>query len=138
MSRLLTDDILTVIAAATTKQIGDGAAPSGSTFPYAVLSPLPSPTHDGDLFTPDRDRSWVYQFTSVGATREQTQWMADEIQTAVEGSTFAPAGLTVMGVENVSRGGVERDDDAALVTGPGDTAPLLFYSVDTYEFHTTR
>ena len=138
MSRVLTDEILTVVAAATGKQLGDGTAPATPVFPYAVLYPLPSPTHDGDLASPDRDRGWLYQTTSVGATREQTQWMADEIETAMEDETFAPAGITVMDVEIGTRGVVTRDDDTTLVTGPGDTAQFLFYSADVYEFWTTR
>ncbi len=138
MSRVLTDDILTVVAAATGKQLGDGTAPATPVFPYAVLYPLPSPDHDGDLTTPDRDRGWLYQVTSVGSTREQTQGMADAIATAMEDSTFAPIGITVMNVENVNPGTVTRDDDATLVTGPGDTATFLFYSADVYEFWTTR
>lgn len=138
MSRVLTDEILTVVAAATGKQLGDGTAPASPVFPYGVLYPLPSPTHDGDLATPDRDRGWLYQVTSVGATRVQTQWMADEIETAMEAETFSPAGLTVMDVETDTRGAVTRDDDTSLVTGPGDTARFLFYSVDVYEFWTSR
>ena len=138
MSRVLTDDILSVVAAATGKQLGDGTAPATPVFPYAVLYPLPSPDHAGDLTTPDRDRGWLYQVTSVGATREQTQWMADEIETAMAGETFNPSGITVMDVETDTRGAVTRDDDATLVTGPGDTASFLFYSVDVYEFWTTR
>ena len=138
MSRVLTDEILTVAAAATGKQLGDGTAPATPVFPYAVLYPLPSPDHAGDLGTPDRDRGWLYQTTSVGATREQTQWMADEIETAMEGETFAPSGISVMNVETDTRGAVTRDDDTGVVTGPGDTAAFLFYSVDVYEFWTTR
>lgn len=138
MSRVLTDEILTVVAAATGKQLGDGTAPASPVFPYAVLYPLPSPDHDGDLGTPDRDRGWLYQVTSVGATREQTQWMADEVETAMDGETFSPSGITVMDVENDTRGAVTRDDDTGVITGPGDTAAFLFYSVDVYEFWTTR
>lgn len=138
MSRVLTDEILSVVAAATGKQLGDGTAPDSPVFPYAVLYPLPSPDHDGDLATPDRERGWLYQVTSVGATREQAQWMADEVETAMEDETFAPAGITVMDVETDTPGAVTRDDDTSLVTGPGDTASFLFYSVDVYEFHTTR
>ena len=41
MSRVLTDDILTVVAAATGKQLGDGTAPAAPVFPYAVLYSLP-------------------------------------------------------------------------------------------------
>ena len=138
MSRALTDDILTVVATATGKQLGDGTAPTSPVFPYGVLYPLPSPIHDGDLTSPDRDRGWLYQVTSVGTTREQTQGMADAHQTAMEDSTFAPTGITVMDVETGTRGAVTRDDDTTVVTGPGDTAVFLFYSVDVYEFWTTR
>lgn len=138
MSRVLTDEILTVVAAATGQQLGDGTAPDAPVFPYAVLYPLPSPDHDGDLNTPDRDRGWLYQVTSVAPTRLGVQWMADEIETAMEGETFAPAGITVMDVEIGTRGAVTRDDDTGVVTGPGDTAVFLFYSVDVYEFWTTR
>lgn len=138
MSRVLTDEILTVVAAATGKQLGDGTAPASPIFPYAVLYPLPSPTHDGDLGIPDRDRGWLYQVTSVGTNRFDVQWMADEIEIAMEGETFAPSGITVMDVENDTRGAVTRDDDTTLVTSSGDTAKFLFYSVDVYEFWTTR
>ena len=138
MSQVLTDEILTVVAAATGKQLGDGTAPAAPVFPYAVLYPLPSPDHAGDLTTPDRDRGWLYQVTSVAPTRLGVQWMADEIQTAMEDETFAPSGITVMDVETDTRGAVTRDDDATVVTGPGDTAAFLFYSVDVYEFWTTR
>jgi hypothetical protein len=138
VSRDLTDKIITAVATGTGRQIGDGTAPAAPVLPYAVLYPLPSPTHDGDLTSPDRDRGWVYQFTSVGATREQTQWMADKIQTSIETDTIAPSDVTLMNIETVTRGAVERDDDTGKVTGPGDTAAYLFYSVDTYEFWTTR
>jgi hypothetical protein len=138
MSRVLTDEILSVVATATGRQVGDGTAPASPVLPYAVLYPLPSPDHDGDLTSPDRDRGWLYQTTSVGATREQAQWMADQVQDAMEDEAFAPSGVTVMDVETTTRGSVERDDDTGKVTGPGDTASFLFYSVDTYEFWTTR
>ena len=48
--------------------------------------------------------------------------MADAIETAMEGETFAPTGITVMDVENDTRGAVTRDDDTGVVTGPGETA----------------
>ncbi len=138
MSRDLTDTILTTVATGTGKQIGDGTAPAAPVFPYAVLYPLPSPTHDGDRTEPDRDRGWLYQFTSVGSTRGQTQTMADLIQTSIETDTFTPSDVTLMNIETVTRGAVERDDSTGVVTDAGDTAAYLFYSVDTYEFWTTR
>ncbi len=138
MSRDLTDAIITTVAAGTGRQIGDSTAPDAPVFPYAVLYPLPSPDHAGDLTSPDRDRGWVYQFTSVGTTREQAQWMADKIQTSIEDDTFAPTDVTIMNIETVTPGTVTRDDDTTVVTGPGDTAQFLFYSADVYEFWTTR
>lgn len=137
MSRDLTDVILTAVATGTGKNIGDATAPTDTTLPYAVLYPLPSVVHDGDLGNKDREREWVYQFTSVGATRGQTQWMADKIQTSIEDDTFAPTDVTLMGIETDSRGSVQRDDDATRVS-TGDTVAALFYSVDTYRFMTTR
>ncbi len=138
MSRTLTDEILSVVATGTGHQIGDAAAPGSPVLPYAVLYPIPSPAHSGDLSSPDRERTWSYQFTSVGRTREQCQGMADKIQVSIEGDTFAPSGLTITGFEVGVRGSVERDDDSTKVTGPGDTATNLFYSVDTYDVMTTR
>ncbi len=140
MSGALTDELVSDLATVTGKQAGDGTAPAAAVLPYMVVYPIPSTEHSGDLATPDRDRAWMYQVTSVGATREQAQWMADEVETAIEAlpTTLAPAGLTVMGTETVSRGNVERDDDADLLTGPGDTATYLFYSHDTYAVYVTR
>jgi hypothetical protein len=138
VSRALTNELKSVVATGTGRQIGDGTAPATPLLPYAVLYPIPSPSHDGDLSSPDRDRTWSYQFTSVGQTRDQTQWMADKIQDSIEGDTFAPAGITIMSLETATRGSVDRDDDTSKVTGTGDTASMLFYSVDTYDIHTTR
>ena len=138
MSRVLTDEILSVVATGTGRQIGDGTAPAAPLLPYAVLYPLPSPTHDGDLTSPDRDRGWVYQVTAVGATRDQAEWMADKVQTSMEDDTFAPVGITVMNIEATLGPGVERDDDTGTVTAPGDTATSYYYAPATYEFWTTR
>ncbi len=138
MSRTLTDELISVVATGTGHQIGDAEAPAAPVLPYAVLYPIPSPAHSGDLSLPDRDRTWSYQFTSVGQTREQAQGMADKIQDSIETDTFAPTGITIMGLEVAVRGSVERDDDSTKVTGPGETATNLFYSVDTYDVHTTR
>ena len=138
MSRTLTDEMVSVVATGTGRQIGDGTAPPSPLLPYAVLYPIPSPAHSGDLSSPDRERTWSYQFTSVGQSREQCQGMADKIQVSWEGDTFAPSGLTITGMEVQVRGSVERDDDSTKVTGPGETATNYFYSVDTYDAMTTR
>lgn len=138
MSRDLTDTIISVVATGTGRQIGDGTAPAAPVFPYAVLYPLPSPDHAGDLTTPDRDRGFIYQFTSVGTIRSQAEWMSDKIQTSIETDTFTPSDVTLMNIETGTRGPTERDDDSGVVTGPGDTASYLFYTHDTYTFWTTR
>ena len=138
MSRTLTDEIISVVATGTGHQIGDAVAPAAPVLPYAVLYPIPSPAHSGDLSSPDRERTWSYQFTSVGQTWEQAQGMADKIQDSIETDTFSPAGITIMSIEANVLNSVERDDDSTKVTGPGETATNLFYSVDTYDVHTTR
>lgn len=126
--RLLTNQLLTTLAVALGKPVGDGVIPDdsgwtgtgpnapGSTFiPYVVLTALtavPAPG-TGDFATPQGDWHMPYTCQSFGASRDQAEWMADAARDAFDTLTktviaLGDANYKVQQVWTASIGGNNR------------------------------
>lgn len=93
--------------------IGGWQGPPGeSEFrPYAIVYPLPGGTFDGTLADPDDDADLLYQITCVGGTRQQCEWVADQIHDVLtDPGTVTVPGRSVVRVVPDMAGGVRRDD----------------------------
>lgn len=124
--RTVTDALLTGLASDTGKNIGDSAAPSDTTMPYAVLYRLAGGAPFSSLDHGNQYAIVTLQVTSVGETPEQAEWMKDKVREGMlDLSNFtAPSGFRFEHVNLDLDGGVNRDDD--LGTEP------LFYGVDRF------
>lgn len=71
-----------------------------------------------------------WQVTSVGASREQAEWVAVRCRDAVVDQRIAVEGWRTAPVDHVSSAPIRRDDDL-----PGEP---IFYAVDTYSLTATR
>lgn len=90
--------------------------------PYVVVYPL-SDTFDGSV---GGGAVWaevdaVVQATCVATTREQAEWLADQVHDLTVGTT------TDWRARPLQRGAVVRDDDTA--------APPLFYAYPRFALH---
>lgn len=124
--RLLTDAILAALAADdiivgdNTKPPEDQAVcgwdgtPGESDFiPYVVVWPLPGGVTSGTILHEHADAFPIYQITSIGATREQCEWLADKVRVIAEQrSSWSPPGRTVMQVRVDQFGGATPDHTA--------------------------
>lgn len=127
-TRKFTDAILVKLRAnGEGLDVGDSEAPLNRSplFPYAVLYPTLSPeiTEDGGtLRDPNAHRILEYQITSVGTTREQAQWCADRMRTALFATPLVVDGSFPWFIEIGALGEIERDDDLE---------PPLFYASES-------
>lgn len=128
---LLTRSIIEALAADPDGLlVGDGEKPDTTDKGgYVVVYSLPGGTLDGPLDDPDDDASVPYQFTSVGRTRSECEWVADTARLRILTATLA-IGPTrkVINVRQDFVGGAIRDDDVK---------PSVWYSPDRYRFMTT-
>jgi hypothetical protein len=119
--------------------VGDGEAPatggwSGapeiSTFvPYVDVHPLPGGDVDGTLAAPNADASPDYQLISVGRTRAQAEFVADEVREVMIASPLTlPAGRVAKLNRAEMLGGAIRDDTVQ---------PAVWMVSDRYRFLTT-
>ncbi len=118
--RLLTDAVLTRLEAATSKAVGDGQAPADTTRPYSVLYPLDDSDRDGDMIDTQRTSWFDFQVTVVGDTREQAEWLADDLRTSMLAADLTPSGFRMYPFERVVTNATERDDDVQ---------PPVFYTI---------
>lgn len=114
--RVTTDAVIDVLEAGGLT-VGDGTG-VGLTPPYVVAYPL-GDIRDGSLGEPFSDVRAALQFTCVGTTREQAEWLHDKV---VELVLAANHDLGHVQVE--PSGAVARDDD----TG----GPAVFYAYPTF------
>lgn len=125
----VTDALIAMLGTVTSKHIGDADAPTADGMPYAVVTPLPGGSSEGDIANPDGTMHRIIQITSVGATRWQAEAMRDMCHQAVlarnangfihpidayteNGATKSLAtdvGLAVVGRAHDSSGGVDAD-----------------------------
>lgn len=79
--QFITNNLLTMLAAGTGKQVGDHKAPAVPVYPYSVLYVLPGGEYWGaPLIAPDADVDMYYQVDSIGARRDQVEWLADRVR----------------------------------------------------------
>lgn len=132
--RTHTDAMLAAVIAATTAlsiPVGDGHRPDDPAVPYAVVHNLPSGMFDGSLSAPNDDGSPLFQVSSWGASREQSQGVADRIRDhLLTPGTVTIVGRAVLRVELSTVGGTFRADDDG-------ESPALFHTPDRYRLHTT-
>ena len=117
--RELTTALIALLELATDRPWGDGKAPGQSApeVPYGIVYAIAGGGVDGGFADPHTDATFVYQLSSVGATREQAEWLADRARRAVLGRDptgallfpLAAADLLVIYRDADSVGGVERD-----------------------------
>lgn len=67
----------------TGKLIGDHKAPANSSVPYGVVYAIDGGEEWGALNRPESDAVMPFQVTSVGARRDQAEWMADRVRMTV-------------------------------------------------------
>ena len=118
--RLLTDAVLARLVAATSKAVGDGQAPADITRPYSVLYPLDDTDRDGDMIDTQRTSWFDFQVTVVGDTREQAEWLADDLRDSMLAADLTPSGFRMYPFERVVTNQTERDDDIQ---------PPVFYTI---------
>ena len=126
-SRLVTDALITLLDTLSFP-IGDGEAPANAGDQYAVVYPLPDLESDGPANDIDSDVQHVYQVTAVGTTREQAEWVADEVRETILIGAITIAGRSVMQRRALSGGSIERDDDLSTP---------LFYKTPLFQIWTT-
>ena len=127
-----TDALLAVISAALLL-VGDARKPAGGGFGnedttqpftgYAVLYQGVTTRIDGPSSDPDADTVAEYQVTSIGLTRVQASWVADNVRAALLSAALTVPGRSVQLVEWASGLPATRDDDVV---------PPLFYAIDMY------
>lgn len=104
-----TDAVITAVETIG-KPVGDADA-EGLTAPYYVVYPIPGGRRGGTLANPHEDSDIVYQVTCVGETREQTEWLLDEVTEALLGwgGSGAVPGRSITFVDISDHPGVRPD-----------------------------
>lgn len=137
--RLVSNALLEGLKASSVP-VGDGLVPDSAGLPpgrtdpfrpYAVLHHVIGGTSNGSLEDPDADFDQTYQITSVGATREQCEWVADEMREIMLASAPSVDGRTVLLVGIQYLGGAVRDDSL------GFTDPPVWMCADRYRVRST-
>lgn len=109
-------------------RIGDGIIPDGwertkvpaSMYPYGVLY-VGTTLMQGTLVNPKEDGLHRVQVTSVGRTRESTEWLRDRVRPVLLNMTLEGDGVACVWTELVNSQPVIRDDDVT---------PAVFFAVD--------
>ena len=117
--RTVTDDAITVLETGGLT-VGD-ATGKGLTAPYVVAFPI-GDIRDGTIGQPWVDLRASIQFTCVGVSREQAEWLQDRVVTLM-----TAASATFGHVEVLPSGAIARDDDIS---------PPLFYAYPRFVLHT--
>lgn len=124
--RTVTAAIVSGLATATGKNIGDSVAPDDETLPYAILYRLPG---GGPFSAMDHGNQYAIvtlQVTSVGARADQAEYMKDKARTAMLDLTnfTPPSGFRFEHINCDLDNGINRDDDLGTVP--------LFYGIDRF------
>lgn len=111
-----------VIAALETAglTVGDAEA-QGLSAPYVVVYSIPGGRIYGTLENPHEDGNIVYQVTCVGMTREQTDWLVDEVMVLLDGLTVTGRSIKFVDVDGFP--GVRPDNDVS---------PPVFYATPRF------
>jgi len=64
-----------ILATASGRSIG-----LATSMPYAILYPQGGPPGEGTWNSPEEDRWWNYQITSLGRDARQVTWMAERVR----------------------------------------------------------
>lgn len=121
--RTYTDALITALEA-TGLTVGDADA-DGLDPPFCVLYPRPEGRFSGTLGDTTKFAEKVDQATCVGATREQSQWVADKVLGTLNGLSI-PGRFVCRVHPDVP--GTFRDDD---VTPPLYSTPVLLRITST-------
>lgn len=140
-ARLTTDAVVAVLDANLPANIlvGDGEAPIGAGWQgtpgqssfhgYVVVYPIFTSPGEGSMLYPESDTDAEYQVSTVGATRQQCEFVADLSRIIILGTPVAVSGRGVMRVLAVpGSAGALRED-----TGQ----PQLWVSRERYRLRTT-
>lgn len=77
----MTDWVRSLLEAGTGKLVGDHKAPTNHIAPYGIVYTIDGGMEWGaPLTAPESEAIFVYQVTSVGARRDQAEWMADRVR----------------------------------------------------------
>lgn len=126
--RKVTTNLVTMLQAATSRPGADMVPPEAAELPYFFVIPIAGgPDSSGPALTaPDADVGVVYQVTSVGARRDQSEWMADKVRQAILGrnpdGSFVVAFPVVPGLSvadrrpDGGRPGTDRQGDGRYAT----------------------
>lgn len=90
-----------------------GAVGTSNFVPYVIVYTLPGGVYDGTLANHSDDASLLWQTSCVGATRQQCEWVADQVQAALVGQPLTVAARSIQKVSFDTSGGARRDDTAA-------------------------
>lgn len=108
--------------------VGAGRKPDDTTSDrWVVLYPLAA-EYDGPVADYAADLTYTFQVTSVAATVEQAEWVADLARTALLGTDLTVAGRHCDPTSPTGGSGIQRDDDVN---------PPCFYRADTYTTYTS-
>lgn len=84
--REFADGLITALATATGRPVGDGVVPDGATVPYLVVHSIDGGSWLGAPFLGDEtEAELVWQVDSVGERRDQAEWMADKVRETILG-----------------------------------------------------
>jgi hypothetical protein len=123
--RTHTDAVITALTGAGLS-VGDAAAPD-DTPPYVVVYHV-FDRRQGTIGAPDDDAAITYQVTCVGASRKQTEWLADEVAERLATSITVAGRFIPRIAPEPGSGAVFRDDDVT---------PPLFYSTPRFRVIST-
>jgi hypothetical protein len=109
-------------------------SPNSSFVPYLICTPVSTNKIDGSFQYPDSDTWYTYQVSGFGSTREQCEWLMDDVreQTSLLRSRIV-AGVAnpqthwkVSHVDTTSVGGIVRGgQDESPIFGQTDTFTLF-------------
>lgn len=120
-----TDAVIAALQAAGLS-VGDAVAPE-DTPPYVVVYRV-FDGRSGTLGAPDDDAAITYQITCVGGSRQQAEWLADEVAEKLA------TGLTVTG-RSVPR--IAPEDGSGAVFRDDDVTPPVFYCTPRFRVLST-
>lgn len=104
--------------------VGDADA-KGLAAPYVVVYPIPGRVF-GTLENPHEDADLVYQVTCVGSTREQAEWLIDEVMVLLQGVNVAGRSISYIDIDGIPA--VEPDRDVS---------PPVFYGTPRFTLRST-
>jgi hypothetical protein len=124
--RLFRAAVIAQLATSTGKNIGDGAAPTDTTYPYAFVVSAGEdidPERLGTVTDAHLMTFFDVQVTSVGSTQDQAEWMQQKVRVALAGWQPSVAGVTC---------GLMEIDTSLPALRDDDVQPPNFFTVDIF------